>query len=56
MWGFPSQGYVFERPPIVRIIVYWVCIGVPLFMESLTLTAQRPPQEGWRQTYFSVSD
>ena len=34
IWGFPKiRGYLL-KVPIIRIIVFWVYIGVPLFRET----------------------
>ena len=34
IWGFPKIRDTFSGVPIIRILVYWVYIGVPLLRET----------------------
>ena len=58
IWGFPKIRGTFLGAPIIRIIVYWVYIGVPLFTESTIYIYIYISQEIYRSfcyIYLSVN-
>ena len=53
-WGFPKIRGTLLGAPIIRIIVFWVYIGVPLFWETTNYTTALKLLELWYIGFCSI--